>query len=203
MADDTRQTPTTTSDAASSSDPNVRKPGTKYESFVPGASGDNPNVMPGGTQHTAGGEKIGGVSLSDGFKTIQPQDFLEIHKYPCVREAILTSIGTGFGTGGLMAIWGSKSCCKAIIIGLFAWILTNCIQRALRNRATGQPVFSSSHPWHLTSSASRSRDWSGTEWPGRSKSWTESGKKSGQRGKKSLQHGGRPRKRATGWRRSA
>ncbi|KAF4537584.1 Cox20/FAM36A [Lasiodiplodia theobromae] len=113
MADDTRRIPTTTSDAASSSDPNVRQSGTKYESFVPAASGDNPNVMPGGTQHTAGGEKIGGVSLSDGFKTIQPKDFLEIHKYPCVREAILTSIGTGFGTGGLMAIWGksiAKSC---------------------------------------------------------------------------------------------
>ncbi|KAL1637265.1 hypothetical protein SLS58_009452 [Diplodia intermedia] len=107
MADDTRQDPTAAPDAAPSGDPNVRHAAKRYESFVPAASGDNPNVMPGGTQHTAGGERIGDVNLSAGLKTIQPKDFLEIHKYPCVREALLTSIGTGFGTGGLMAIWGT------------------------------------------------------------------------------------------------
>ncbi|EKG16609.1 Cox20/FAM36A [Macrophomina phaseolina MS6] len=113
MADDTRQIPGPATDAAASSQSNIRQTGTKYESFAPAAPRDNPNIMPGGTQHTAGGEKLEGVRLSEGFKTIQPKDFLEIHKYPCVREALLTSIGTGFGTGGLMAIWGKplvKSC---------------------------------------------------------------------------------------------
>ncbi|KAL0260677.1 hypothetical protein SLS55_004367 [Diplodia seriata] len=125
MADDTRQNPTAAPDAAPSGDPNVRHAGKRYESFVPAASGDNPNVMPGGTQHTAGGERIGDVNLSAGLKTIQPKDFLEIHKYPCVREALLTSIGTGFGTGGLMAIWGKpvvKSCNWAAGVFVFTSI---------------------------------------------------------------------------------
>ncbi|KAK7729019.1 hypothetical protein SLS57_002251 [Botryosphaeria dothidea] len=112
MADDTRQTPESTTDVVASSDSNARHAGKKYESFAPAAPRDNPNIMPGGTQHTAGGENMEGVRLSEGFKTIQPKDFFEIHKYPCVREALLTSIGTGFGTGGLMAIWG-KSIAKS------------------------------------------------------------------------------------------
>lgn len=113
MADDTRQPSTSAPASAASSASNVRHAGKTYENFASAPPQDNPNIMPGGTQHTAGGEKIGDVGISDGLKTIQPKDFLEIHKYPCVREALLTSIGTGFGTGGLMAIWGSESPCSA------------------------------------------------------------------------------------------
>ncbi|KAF2144388.1 uncharacterized protein K452DRAFT_266155 [Aplosporella prunicola CBS 121167] len=114
MADDTRQGQAPAPDVTQSGDPNVRPyQGKVYEAVAAPQQRQNPNIMPGGTQHTAGGEKVEELALSKAVGMIQPHEFFEIHKYPCVREALLTGIGTGFGIGGIMGIWGKplmKSC---------------------------------------------------------------------------------------------
>lgn len=106
MADDTRQTqpqqPSST-EAHGANAPPSSSP--KYVTAPP--PGQAANMMPGGTQHTAGGEKmeLTGNSLAQTFK---PDDILKVHQQPNAREAFLAGIGSGFGVGGLMAIWGSK-----------------------------------------------------------------------------------------------
>lgn len=71
------------------------------------ANPESPNVLPGGSKHTAGG-KIKEAKISDALKTIRPGDFLHIHQMPCARDALLVGIGAGFGMGGLRAIMGSQ-----------------------------------------------------------------------------------------------
>ncbi|KAK8254395.1 hypothetical protein HDK77DRAFT_370286 [Phyllosticta capitalensis] len=115
MADDTRQTqpqqPSST-EAHGANAPPSSSP--KYVTAPP--PGQAANMMPGGTQHTAGGEKmeLTGNSLAQTFK---PDDILKVHQQPNAREAFLAGIGSGFGVGGLMAIWGKplkKSCNWAV-----------------------------------------------------------------------------------------
>lgn len=89
MADDTRQH----SNSASN------------ETVVPP---ENANMIPGGTTHTAGG-KMKEATVGDAVKSIRPSDFLEIHKKPCVREALMTGIGAGFGIGSVRGILGGGS----------------------------------------------------------------------------------------------
>ncbi|KAK4611939.1 hypothetical protein CLAFUW4_12804 [Fulvia fulva] len=75
---------------------------------------ENANMMPGGTQHTAGGETPE-VNLYNALHVGQP--ITEIHKRPCVRDALLTGIGGGFATGGVRAIFGApifKACNWAV-----------------------------------------------------------------------------------------
>ena len=66
---------------------------------------ENANMMPGGTNNTAGG-KMKEATLGDAVKSIKPSDFLQVHEKPCVRESLLTGIGAGFGVGSLRAILG-------------------------------------------------------------------------------------------------
>ena len=49
------------------------------------------------------------ASYFDAMRSIQLSDFQEVHKKPCVRDALLTGIGGGFGIGGVRAILGSMS----------------------------------------------------------------------------------------------
>lgn len=67
---------------------------------------ENANMMPGGTQHTAGGE-IPEINLYNALHVGQP--ITEIHKRPCVRDALMTGIGGGFATGGIRVIFGGTS----------------------------------------------------------------------------------------------
>jgi len=70
---------------------------------------ENANLMPGGTQHTAGG-KAPDVSLRNAFpQGISWSDFSELPKRPCVRDALMQGIGVGFGAGGLRMLWRGKS----------------------------------------------------------------------------------------------
>ncbi|KAI6898454.1 hypothetical protein KC318_g7452 [Hortaea werneckii] len=63
-------------------------------------------MMAGGTEHTAGG-KTPEVSLSNAFDGgLKLSDFTELPKRPCVRDALMTGIGSGFAFGGIRAIFG-------------------------------------------------------------------------------------------------
>lgn len=66
---------------------------------------ENANLLPGGTTNTAGG-KVKDVTIIDGLKSIRLSDLKEVHTKPCVREALMTGIGAGFGIGGVRAILG-------------------------------------------------------------------------------------------------
>ena len=89
MADDTRETVDATAQP-----PRPRGPA---------------NIMPGGTAHTAGGEKTdgGGVSYIDAVRSLGPEYYLNFHKRPCVRDSQLQGIAAGFAGGSLAAIIGS------------------------------------------------------------------------------------------------
>ena len=72
---------------------------------------ENANLMPGGTQHTAGGKVDEEVRLSDAAKTIKLEDWSNLPKKPCVRDSLLTGIGSGFAIGATRAIWRGTPIC--------------------------------------------------------------------------------------------
>lgn len=63
----------------------------------------NANIMPGGTENTAGGQTKE-IGLGDAIESIKMEDFTVIHKKPCVRDALMVGIGSGFGVGGVKAL---------------------------------------------------------------------------------------------------
>jgi hypothetical protein len=63
----------------------------------------NANMMPGGTENTAGGQTKD-IGLGDAIEAIKLEDFTVIHKKPCVRDALMVGIGSGFGVGGVRAL---------------------------------------------------------------------------------------------------
>jgi cytochrome c oxidase assembly protein subunit 20 len=65
----------------------------------------NANLMPGGTENTAGGQTKE-IGVGDALESIKLEEFTEIHKKPCVRDALMTGIGSGFGIGGVRALIG-------------------------------------------------------------------------------------------------
>ena len=69
------------------------------------------NTMPGGTAHTAGGEKTsdGGPTYIDAVRSLGPEYYLNFHKRPCVRDSQLQGLAAGFAGGSLAAIIGSTS----------------------------------------------------------------------------------------------
>lgn len=66
--------------------------------------------MPGGTAHTAGGEKTDaeGPTYFDVVRSLGPEYYLNFHKRPCVRDSQLQGISAGFAGGSLAAILGSR-----------------------------------------------------------------------------------------------
>ncbi|KAL9130914.1 MAG: hypothetical protein Q9217_001017 [Psora testacea] len=96
MADDTRH-----SNLPASS----RTSGT-YSASVNYVVPQNANVLTGGSSNTAGG-KAKEASIIDALKSIHLADFKEVHKKPCVRDALMTGIGAGFGIGGVRSILGA------------------------------------------------------------------------------------------------
>jgi cytochrome c oxidase assembly protein subunit 20 len=69
------------------------------------------NVMPGGTAHTAGGQKIdgSGPTYIDAVRSLGPEYYLNFHKRPCVRDSQLQGLSAGFAGGSLAAILGSTT----------------------------------------------------------------------------------------------
>lgn len=86
MADDTRQT---------------------EEQVAPRPRGPA-NIMPGGTAHTAGGEKMDGEGPSyiDAVRSLGPEYYTNFHKRPCVRDSQLQGIAAGFVGGSLAGVLG-------------------------------------------------------------------------------------------------
>ncbi|KAI4130324.1 MAG: hypothetical protein LQ347_003428 [Umbilicaria vellea] len=67
-----------------------------YERFPVSATPENSNALPGGTTNTAGGRPKD-AGLIDAAKTVKLEELTEVHKKPCVRDSLLTGIGTSFG----------------------------------------------------------------------------------------------------------
>jgi hypothetical protein len=78
------------------------------------------NIMPGGTAHTAGGEKTsdGGPSYIDAVRTLGPEYYMNFHKRPCVRDSQLQGLAAGFAGGSLAAIIGSTSLSHTSVLGV-------------------------------------------------------------------------------------
>jgi len=100
MADDTRK-PTTPSSASPDEAPSVAA--VVREARAPA------NVMPGGTAHTAGGERVdaNGPSYVDVVRSLPADYYLTFYKRPCVRDSQLTGIGAGFVGGSIAAVMRS------------------------------------------------------------------------------------------------
>lgn len=94
MADDTRPTSGVQTTQIDNLPPRPRAPA---------------NSMPGGTAHTAGGEKVDGdgPSYIDAIRTLGPEYYMNFHKRPCVRDSQLQGLAAGFAGGSLAAIIGS------------------------------------------------------------------------------------------------
>ena len=108
MAADTRED-------ASPKRPESSKPttgpskGTAHEpkavSVAPSLNTDANTYAAVGSLNTAGGRRKE-ASYSDALRSIKFSDFQEVHTKPCVRDAFLTGIGSGFGIGGVRAVLG-------------------------------------------------------------------------------------------------
>lgn len=96
-------------------DKRQENPATTATSSLPIAP-ENVNALPGGGLNTAGG-KAKEASIVDAAKTIRLSELKDTHKKPCVRDALMTGIGTGFGVGGLRAILG----------GVFERLYVHCV----------------------------------------------------------------------------
>lgn len=66
---------------------------------------ENANMMPGGTEHTAGG-KTPEVSIKEAFPKLD--DWSRFHKLPCVRNALLYGMTTGFALAGMRVIFSGE-----------------------------------------------------------------------------------------------
>lgn len=75
---------------------------------------ENANALPGGNLNTAGG-KVREANIADALKAVKVDDFKEIHKKPCVRDAFLPGIGAGFAMGGIRAIMGGASAATSVL----------------------------------------------------------------------------------------
>lgn len=68
---------------------------------------ENANEFPGGSINTAGGQTRN-ANVLDALKSVRLTDFKEVHRKPCVRDALLPGIGAGFVMGGIRAIMGGQ-----------------------------------------------------------------------------------------------
>lgn len=113
MADDTRQPDELpiNKDTLTVNPENKPFTGTQWQGGkqIPYQPPENANMMPGGTDNTAGG-KAPEVSIWNAFSNgLKWDDFKELPKRPCVRDALMTGIGAGFSAGGIRAIFGGKA----------------------------------------------------------------------------------------------
>lgn len=94
---------------------------TAHEPYAIPVAPPNANALAGGAGLNTAGGRTKQAGYFDALRRIQLSDFQEVHKKPCVRDALLTGIGGGFGIGGVRAILGAsvwKTCNWAV--GSFA-----------------------------------------------------------------------------------
>ncbi|KAL2072030.1 hypothetical protein VTL71DRAFT_11373 [Oculimacula yallundae] len=112
MADDTRNTTPSPSNAPPGPPPGTTTPPPHIQSSSPKVyevfnAPPSANALPDGSgQNTAGSGKEA-PTLASAIKTVRIQDFKQVHMYPCVRESLLMGIGGAFGMGGVRALWGA------------------------------------------------------------------------------------------------
>jgi cytochrome c oxidase assembly protein subunit 20 len=111
MADDTRQPLTDdgvpiTKEALTANPENKPFAGSQWDDVTKKPSQpQNANLLAGGTQNTAGG-KIPEVTLTNAFPKLS--DFNELPRKPCVRDAYMSGISTGFMVGGMRWVFRSS-----------------------------------------------------------------------------------------------
>jgi len=121
MAADTRE-PSASASTTSPKSTAASPQNGQTEAYAAPVAPPNANAFAAGaSQNTAGG-KVQEPRLMDGLRSIKSSDFKEVHKKPCVRDALLTGIGGGFGIGGARAIWG----------GMILEVMPSCWQEADR-----------------------------------------------------------------------
>ncbi len=81
------------------------------------------NIMPGGTAHTAGGQKAdaAGPGYWEVVRNLGPEYYLNFHKRPCIRDSQLQAISAGFAGGGFAAIIGSMWFLNPMRMQTFKW----------------------------------------------------------------------------------
>ncbi|KAF6235669.1 hypothetical protein HO173_006352 [Letharia columbiana] len=82
--------------------------GTAHEPYAVPVAPPNANALPGGAGLNTAGGRTKEAGYFDALRSIQFSDFQEVHKKPCVRDALLTGIGGGFGIGGVRAVLGAS-----------------------------------------------------------------------------------------------
>jgi cytochrome c oxidase assembly protein subunit 20 len=131
MADDTREKP---SETRSAQPQKIPPPDSKPQISTYIHAPQNANLLPGGTENTAGGKAPAVPGLVDVAKSIKYEEFKDIHKKPCVRDSLLTGIASGFGIGGVRAIVGGENTLLAhtrIESGLIDCLSKEVLQRQL------------------------------------------------------------------------
>ncbi|KAF2155164.1 hypothetical protein K461DRAFT_292047 [Myriangium duriaei CBS 260.36] len=97
MADDTRQD-------TSSTDYKPFKGDQWNDASTTKRSAGPANIMPGGTANTAGGERPDDVDVVKAAKLISWDDWATLPTKPCVKDSLMTGIGSGFALGGVRAV---------------------------------------------------------------------------------------------------
>ncbi|CAF9924352.1 MAG: hypothetical protein ALECFALPRED_002732 [Alectoria fallacina] len=80
--------------------------GTAREPYAVPVAPPNANALPGGAGLNTAGGRMKEAGYFDALRRMKLSDFQEVHEKPCVRDALLTGIGGGFGIGGVRAILG-------------------------------------------------------------------------------------------------
>ena len=111
MAADTRENATSKpSESSKSTTPPSQ--GTAHEPYAVPVAPPNANVLSAGAGLNTAGGRIKEATYFDALRNIKFRDFLEVHTYPCTRDAFLTGIGGGFGIGGVRAVLGGTLTCS-------------------------------------------------------------------------------------------
>ena len=108
MAADTREDTSPPSSTPSQTKPPSSQ-GKETEAYAVPTLPQNANALPAASGLNTAGGKPKEASLFDALRSIRMSEFKEVHKKPCVRDALLTGIGGGFGIGGVRAILGGMS----------------------------------------------------------------------------------------------
>ena len=87
----------------------------------------NANALPAGAGLNTAGGRTKEAGYFDALRSIKASDFQEVHKKPCVREALLTGIGGGFGIGGVRAILGGMLT-NLHLVGYGAYCSSFCME---------------------------------------------------------------------------
>lgn len=107
MAADTRENATSKPSEPSKTTKSSSRE-TAPEPYAVSVAPPDANALPAGAGLNTAGGRPKQASYFDALRSIQLSDFQEVHNKPCVRDALLTGIGGGFGISGVRAILGGS-----------------------------------------------------------------------------------------------